>query len=313
MNESRPSSDGDRDAAAEKHGSLTINDSAVNTGQSYEFLPGSVSRTAVAGGLRLVFNYSDAPAVTLNAGTGGNAFTVNNTTPTSIIRINGIAPGDSVKVKAHTGPVYLNTKVLPGVATALDISLPSGAVAAGSLFPITVTALDAAGNVATSYMGKVYFHAGTSQTMSQIGSYKFNASDRGMHRHKAKITMAGSLTVGAADRGPNSIGGWGTLMVTPAAPRQLDLSAPASVRSGATFALNAQIKDTYGNIITNYTGTLKFSTPDKQTVLPAPYTFQASDRGQSSFSLSSVKRGRVTVFVASTDQKLSGCVEVTVT
>jgi hypothetical protein len=44
------------------------------------------------------------------------------------------------------------------------------------------------------------------------------------------------------------------------------------------------VKDAYGNTVTGYTGTVHFTSSDGQAVLPANYTFTATDAGVHTFS-----------------------------
>jgi hypothetical protein len=69
--------------------------------------------------------------------------------------------------------------VTPGAATHFVITGPSS-VKAGSAFSLTVTALDAYGNVATGYLGTVNF-ASTDNRAQLPGKYAFTASDKGVH------------------------------------------------------------------------------------------------------------------------------------
>ncbi len=42
--------------------------------------------------------------------------------------------------------------------------------------------------------------------------------------------------------------------------------------------------DNIGNIVTGYAGTIHFSSPDPQAILPPDYTFKPSDNGVATFS-----------------------------
>jgi hypothetical protein len=66
---------------------------------------------------------------------------------------------------------------------------------------------------------------------------------------------------------------------------QLFVQTQAS--SGTPFDVTVFAVDAYGNIDTNYQGTITFSTSDSDpgVVLPVDHTFQPGDQGQVTFSL----------------------------
>src|SRR5205807_2051365 len=59
---------------------------------------------------------------------------------------------------------------------------------------------------------------------------------------------------------------------------------PASATAAAAVSFSVTALDPYGNIATSYTGTLHDTSTDTQAVLPADYSFTASDQGQHTFS-----------------------------
>jgi adhesin/invasin len=68
-----------------------------------------------------------------------------------------------------------------------------------------------------------------------------------------------------------------------------------------TFSLTITVQDAYGNVVTGYTGTIRFSSTDKTATLPANYTLLAADRGVHTFSgLILRKRGNQTITITDT-------------
>jgi adhesin/invasin len=56
--------------------------------------------------------------------------------------------------------------------------------------------------------------------------------------------------------------------------------------------------DPYGNVVTSYTGTVRFSSSDPKAVLPADYTFTAADAGVHTFrGLKLFTKGKQTITV----------------
>jgi hypothetical protein len=106
------------------------------------------------------------------------------------------------------------TAVLPVSAAAaaqLTVAAPSGSTT-GSAFTVTVTALDAYGNIATGYTGTIHFSS-SDQLAGLPVDYTFSAADAGVHTFMNMVTLstAGSQTVTATDTSTPWIGTGGTL------------------------------------------------------------------------------------------------------
>jgi hypothetical protein len=94
--------------------------------------------------------------------------------------------------------------VNPGAATHFAITGPSS-VSAGTAFSITVTALDAYGNVATGYLGTVNF-ASTDNGAKLPGKYAYTASDKGVHTFTGLVLRKkGTQTITVADTSNGTI------------------------------------------------------------------------------------------------------------
>jgi streptogramin lyase len=155
---------------------------------------------------------------------------------------------------------------------------PSTAVA-GTSFVVTVTALDAFGNVDTGYVGTVPLTS--SDRNPQPSAYTFTRSDEGTHSFTTSLSTAGVQTILARDGADASIAGTTTIAVLPAAPWSFLITAPTSVVGGTAFGVILTALDIYGNTATNYNGTDRFSTTDPGLgiVLPSDYTFTTGDGG----------------------------------
>jgi hypothetical protein len=99
-------------------------------------------------------------------------------------------------------------------------------------------------------------------------------------------------------------------LVTPAAASRFVMSAPSSVTSGVAFSLTITVEDAYGNVVTGYTGTIRFTSTDRTATLPANYTFTAADKGVHTFSgLVLRKRGTQKITLTDTlNSSLTGSV-----
>ncbi|KAA6463329.1 hypothetical protein DYQ86_08455 [Acidobacteria bacterium AB60] len=67
-------------------------------------------------------------------------------------------------------------------------------------------------------------------------------------------------------------------------PVTFTVTTPASVSSGSAFNVTVQTKDSAGNNLSGYRGTIAFSSTDGSATLPANYTFTATDAGAHTFS-----------------------------
>ena len=83
--------------------------------------------------------------------------------------------------------------------------------------------------------------------------------------------------------------------------RQFLISAPSSVKTGVSFGLTLTVQDAYGNVVTGYTGTVRFTSTDNRATLPANYTFTMSDQGVHTFTgLMLRKKGKQTITIIDT-------------
>jgi hypothetical protein len=87
------------------------------------------------------------------------------------------------------------TTMLPGPTASLAITTPSATVQPGTPFPVTVTALDAYGNVAPSYAGTVGFSSGGDSSATVPTPYTFTGGDAGVHQFTAALINSGIITV----------------------------------------------------------------------------------------------------------------------
>src|SRR5262249_24329712 len=93
------------------------------------------------------------------------------------------------------------------------------------------------------------------------------------------LKTAGSRSVTATDTVTASItGSQAGITVNPAAASTLAVAGfPTTVTAGTAGSITVTAKDAYGNTATGYTGTISFSSSDKQAVLPRKYTFFSPD------------------------------------
>jgi hypothetical protein len=160
------------------------------------------------------------------------------------------------------------------------ISLPT-TMTAGSTVAVTIEALGAHGNLDPTYTGKIAFWGG-SGLASLPTSYTFTAADKGVHTFLITATVAGTHAIKVAAAG--SASGQAQVNVLPAAATTFTLNQSASVVAGQPVSFTLTAYDAYGNVATNYMGTVTFKSNDTKAVLPARYTFTSSDKGSRVFT-----------------------------
>jgi Ca2+-binding RTX toxin-like protein len=161
---------------------------------------------------------------------------------------------------------------------------PSPATA-GQPHALTVTALDSNGGVMTGYTGTVHFTSTDPQAVLPA-DYSFTGADNGTHAFAVTLKTAGTWSVTVTDTGPAGFSGTqGAIAVNPAAPATFQVGgfpSPVSIGDSGYFSVTAY--DAYGNLASNYAGTVHFASSDGHAVLPADYTFTAYNYGTAYFS-----------------------------
>jgi subtilisin-like proprotein convertase family protein len=169
-------------------------------------------------------------------------------------------------------------------ASSLTVGGFPSSTTAGAAGNLTVTALDAEGNVATGYTGTIHFTSSDPQA-ALPADYTFTAADAGSHTFSAALKTAGTQSLTVTDTGDSTLTGSETaISVSPAAASRLAVSAPSGVTAGVAFPVTVTAQDAYGNTATGYTGSVHFSSSDPTAGLPADYTFTASDQGVHTFA-----------------------------
>jgi hypothetical protein len=166
------------------------------------------------------------------------------------------------------------------------ISAPASGTA-GSPLEITITALDAFNNVAAGYTGTVAFASSDPHPAVLPPAYTFTPADNGMHTfERVTLFTAGAQSLSAQDTASGSLTTAATVVVAPAPANHFLITAPPAAVSGVPFDMTLTALDPYGNVDTNYAGTVDFTTSDSDpgVVLPADYTFQASEGGMHTFT-----------------------------
>jgi alpha-tubulin suppressor-like RCC1 family protein len=246
--------------------------------------PFSVTISALDSGNFPVTTLSETVTLTTTAGTiPPTSVDIVNGTGTASITLTGAGTGKTITVTdaaSKTGSATLD--VAPAAAETFSVVVP-GAADAGAAFDFTVTAQDHYNNTVTNYAGTLHF---TSIDGSAFlpADYSFVAGDKGTHTFSATLSTAGTQTITVTDSSTSAITGVSNSVgVTPAAPKFV-VTADATATAGTAFPVTVAVKDNFGNIISDYTGTVHFTSSDNQAVLPADYPFTVADGGSHTFN-----------------------------
>jgi len=174
-------------------------------------------------------------------------------------------------------PTYTPTKAIDH----FDIDAPAS-VRAGDAFFITVTAKTKDEEIVEDYEGTVHFT--TDALLYQLPSdHKYELSYCGSHIFKVTFYIAGMTAINVNDVILTYVTGSASVLVLPAPAISFTILAPSSVMAGEVFYITVTAKDQYNNIVTDYTGTARFSSTDPQAQpgdeLPSDTQFLLSDAG----------------------------------
>ncbi|HSP81800.1 MAG TPA: fibronectin type III domain-containing protein, partial [Myxococcaceae bacterium] len=177
-----------------------------------------------------------------------------------------------------------NTTVQPAAAAMLVLSAPATGTAS-SPFTLTVTATDAHGNVAKGYTGTVHFSS--SDALATLpADYTFTGADEGSRQFSITPRQAGNSTFSVEDAGNGLPVANASVTVSPGPAVAFTLVPSQNpVDAGGSFSLQVTARDQDDNVVTGYTGTVRFASGDAAAQLPADYTFLAADNGTHSFSV----------------------------
>jgi hypothetical protein len=193
------------------------------------------------------------------------------------------------------------TQVNHGPAAAYSLSpLPAGAIA-GEPLPLTIKATDGHGNLVTNYAAIAH--------LSSLDPTDLLPADGGFTGGIRTVSLA-FVTAGAHAATVIEVAGamaatTSSVNVVSGDAVQLVLSgSPAT--AGAAISTTVTAKDTYGNTVASYAGTVTFTSSDSQAALPPAFTFGAADAGQHAFAVTLKTAGAQTVTATDATRPLSG-------
>jgi sugar lactone lactonase YvrE len=234
-----------------------------------------------------------------------------------IRRANLDGSGQQILMTGLSGPVGIVLDLSAPPPSRFQITATPTAVA-GTPFDITVTALDASGNIGTTYQGTVTFSSSDTYPGLLPTDYPFTSADQGTHTFSGGVTFftAGAQTLTAQDTADSSLTGSATVSVVAAPASQLLISAPANAVSGTPFDVMLTALDPYVNVDLNYAGTVTWTSSDADPglLLPPDYPFQPTDNGMVTFAAGVIliTLGNQTLTATDTVSGITGSATVTV-
>jgi hypothetical protein len=176
-------------------------------------------------------------------------------------------------------------------ATHLQVIVPEDAES-GQSFDVIVEAESASNRIAAGYIGTVALSLSPTNSGATLpADYTFTAQDHGVHVFHVTLSATGAEQITAADTTTASITGSATTTVNPApVATQIIVSIGNHVTAGSPTTVTVTALDASGHKVTNYTGTISFSSTDSTMTtadgdLPASYTFTAADKGSHTFQV----------------------------
>lgn len=206
--------------------------------------------------------------------------------------------------------------VLPGKAspTHSRVSFSQNALQKGQSAQMVIFLADEFGNPVTGHELSI----SPSQSSVQVYTSEFATDEKGKMDFSVSGSGAGvvSFSIFDATEGENILGqaqlafttANGDLPVTLAESGPVDAFELSGLESQTLASERQTVSvtavDVNGNTVTDYTGTVRFSSTDAEAVLPDDYTFTADDLGVHQFSLSIklISPGPQTISVTDLDQ-----------
>lgn len=159
------------------------------------------------------------------------------------------------------------------------VDLPPQATA-GVEFNATITAKDSHGNTTKKVTGSTNLSVDEGNISPEtISESEFK--DDGVWQEKITLDKAGERTITVSN---GSATGEDTITINPAGAHHFSVSGISSpITAGESSDVIVEVYDEFGNLVSDYTGTIHFTSSDSQAELPADYTFTTADNGSHIF------------------------------
>jgi hypothetical protein len=206
-----------------------------------------------------------------------------------------------------------STLVVHGPAVSLTLAGIPGTTVAGTLLPVTVTAVDSHANLVTDFTGTVHFGS-TDPNANLPLDATFAPSDGGVRGFSVALTTAGSRSVSVSQVGGTVTGATANVNVSNAVAFRITLDAHAAqvaVDTNAVFTVT--VRDRFGNPALDYRGTVHFIPSDQHAIVP-DVTFTAAMFGTVDVTLQFATAGDQSLIATDTaNSSITGSTVIKVT
>ncbi len=154
-----------------------------------------------------------------------------------------------------------------------QLFVPAGnTVTPGQKFDLQVTAQNSNGANITTYAGTVHFTS-SDPNASLPPDYTFVSGDFGSHIFVVSLGTVGSQTITVSDtKLPQLVALDRPFTVVASTVSRFSIAEPGNVTQSSPFSITVAARDSDGNVVPNYAGTLHFTSGDPAAVLPADTT-----------------------------------------
>ncbi len=182
-------------------------------------------------------------------------------------------------MKGTLAPEQIDHFVISGVDDLPVVDTPT---------TVTVTAYNQYDSVYAGYLGTVQFGSNKSSDVTLPSSgLQFTAGDAGVKTFSVTFNAAGWFNLTVADSTTTTAVGWYTDIMAISEPQRIDhftISIPTSIVAQTSKDVTVTAWNQYGRVFHEYNGTVNFTTNATVAMLPANYTFLASELGVHKFS-----------------------------
>jgi hypothetical protein len=113
----------------------------------------------------------------------------------------------------------------------------------------------------------------------------FTEADQGEREFGVILRTAGKQAIRIVDVGDHALHGSVQLEVVPNNAEHFEVFVSDVAVEGKEVDVVVSAIDAFGNVITDYTGTVHFNSSDANSILPADYTFTLDDQGIHTFTI----------------------------
>ena len=290
----------------------------------------SISWALVAGNGSFADGGAGVDTATYTFSSSDNGMVVLSITDTTEETINISVSGEGKTDDNTEGDLIINPSGLHHFTLSHD-----GSATAGVAESITITANDANNNAVTDYTGTITVDTnGTASAISWVkntgdgsftdggansdtATYTFVSSDNGQCILDITDTKVETINISVSGGGKTDDDTEGNLVISPASIDHFVITHDGSAVAGAADNVTIKAEDAYGNIKTDYTGTITVDTNGTETAISwakvtgsgtfsdggssvdtAAYTYVTGDNGQCTLSITDTKVETINISVS---------------